>query len=85
MKIYDQMPLQERPIPEGYWEEEDWAWAHYAEFMKQYPDQWIAVWQKQVVAHAASLDETEAIALEKTGMSQVPVIFVEGRIHVYAH
>lgn len=80
-----QTPLQERPIPEGYWAERDWAWEHYAEFMQQYPDQWIAIWQQQVVAHGESLNETETVAQEKTGLPQVPVIFVEERIHVYAH
>lgn len=77
--------LQDRPIPEGYWAEEEWAWAHYAEFMKEYPDQWIAVWQQHVVAHGESLVETETSAQEKTGLPQVPVIFVEGRVHVYTY
>jgi hypothetical protein len=77
--------LQDRPIPEGYWAERDWAWEHYAEFITQYPDQWIAVWQQHVVAHGESLIETETIAQEKTGLPQVPVIFVEGRVHVYTY
>lgn len=31
MENVRQMTLRERPIPEGCWEEEDWAWAHYQE------------------------------------------------------
>jgi hypothetical protein len=77
------MKLQEDSIPPEYWEDRDWAWDHYAEFVKEYPDQWIAVCHKEVVAHGESIDEIEKIAREKTKMTHFPVIFVEGRIHVY--
>ncbi len=77
------MKAQESVIPLEYWEDRDWAWDHYAEFIKQYPDQWIAVCNKEVIAHSESIDEIEIITREKTGKTYFPVIFVEGHIHVY--
>ena len=77
------MKLQEDAIPAEYWEDRDWAWDHYAEFIQKYPDQWIAVCNKEVVAHSESIDEIEKVTREKTGKTYFPVIFVEGHIHVY--
>lgn len=77
------MKLQEDTIQSEYWEDRDWAWDHYGEFVKKYPDQWIAVYHKEIVAHGESIDEIEKIAREKTGMTRFPVLFIEGRIHVY--
>ena len=79
------MKLQEDAIPAEYWEDRDWAWDHYAEFVQQYPDQWIAVYHKEVVAHGESIDEIENTARKKTGKTYFPVIFVEGHVHVYTN
>ena len=50
---------QEGIIPAEYWEDRDWAWEHYAELVKQYPDQWVAVCHKKVVAHSESIEDVE--------------------------
>ncbi len=72
------------PEAQRYWEDQKWALNHYAELMTKYPDQWIAIVNKQVVAASKeSIKEIETIAKEKTGVEHVPVIFVEGEAHVY--
>lgn len=77
------MKAQESTLANEYWEDRDWAWEHYAEFVKQYPDQWIAISNKQVVAHSDSIEDVEKQVKAKTGKDRFPVLFVEGRIHVY--
>lgn len=77
------MKTQENTIPKEYWEDRDWAWEHYAEFVKQYPDQWIAISDKHVVAHSESIQEVEKQVKAITKKERFPVLFVEGRVHVY--
>ena len=77
------MASEREPMPPEFWEDEEWAFANYECWMEKYPDQWIAVANKQVVAAGLDIEKIRRIAREKTGRKHIPVIFVEGTIHVY--
>jgi hypothetical protein len=44
-----QHPVRSEPLPARFREDERWLFEHVAELTEQYPDQWIAVYKKQVV------------------------------------
>jgi len=69
-------------MPDEFWEDKDWAFDNYSEWMKKYPDQWIAVVDKKVVAAGKDVQEIKKIAREKTGTKHFPVIYVEGRVRI---
>lgn len=69
-------------MPDEFWEDKDWAFDHYSEWMKKYPDQWIAVVDKKVVAAGKDIGKIEKITQEKTGRKHFPVIYVERRIRL---
>jgi hypothetical protein len=69
-------------MPDEFWEDRDWAFDNYPEWMRKYPDQWIAVVDKKVVAAGKDIGEIERIAREKTGRKYFPVIYVEGRVRI---
>lgn len=49
----------------------------------KYPDKWVAIVDKNVVAFGKGIDEVREIAKNKTGKTRIPVIFVEGEPRVY--
>jgi hypothetical protein len=61
-----------------------WLTEHYQELVRQYPDRWIAVYGKEVVAVADNGADAERLAKERKGGDCQPVIaFIEGRAYVY--
>jgi hypothetical protein len=70
-------------IPPRFWEDEEWAYAHYAELLNQYPNKWVAIVDKEVVAVSDGsgriLDEARA----KTGRTHIAMVFIEDGSHVY--
>ena len=71
------------PPPKEYWEDHDWAYDHLSEISRQYPNLWVAVVDKKVVAAGKVIDEVRATARQKTGRQSFPVILAERGIHVY--
>jgi hypothetical protein len=69
-------------MPDEFWEDRDWAFDNYSEWMKKYPDQWIAAVDREVVAAGKDIGEIERTAREKTGRKHIPVIYVEGRVRI---
>ena len=61
-----------------YWEDQNWAIEHYAELIKKYPDKWVAVVNKKVVATGESIRKIREISRKKTGEKRIPVLFIEG-------
>ncbi len=70
-------------VPKEYWEDRDWAYDNYNKLAKSYPDQWVAIVDKEVVASGKNGTEVITIAKQKTGRKDFPVIFVESGIRVY--
>lgn len=66
-----------------YWEDQDWGVHHYKELVKEFPEMWVAIINKKVVAYGDSPSKVRKIAKKKTGEERIPVLFVEGGVHVY--
>lgn len=79
------MPAQTRLFPKYLQRDYDWAFAHYAELAKRYPDQWVAFAKRQVLAAGPQLRRVLKQAHAKLDWPDIPHLFVESGIHVYAH
>jgi len=51
--------------------------------MREYPYHWIAVVNKEVIAAEKDPEKARKIAQGKTGKKHIPVVYIEGHIHVY--
>jgi len=63
--------------PKEYWDDNNWANEHLGEISQSYPNQWVAIVDKTVVAAGKNLSEV------KTGRKEFPIVFAERSIHVY--
>ncbi|MCK4615182.1 MAG: hypothetical protein KAU14_10295 [Thermoplasmata archaeon] len=70
-------------MPKRFWEDDRWANEHYSELTEEYPNQWIAVVGKKVVAYGKNLAEVEKEARKKTSEDYISLTFAEGDIHVW--
>jgi len=71
------------PTPQAYWEDSDWVDKNFSAIVKEYPNLWVAVVDKKVVAAGKVIAEVEKIAERKTGRKSFPTVFAERGIHVY--
>lgn len=85
MKRNGASPQPPQPAPRGWKAEYAWAFAHYPELAKRYPNQWIAFAHHRVLAHGKALMTVLSQARRKVREREIPHLFVEGGIHVYAH
>jgi len=65
-------------------EDLDWAGEHHTQLLEKYREEWVAVCDKQVVAHGISIAEVRKSAQAKTGRKHIPVYFVESGSNIYA-
>lgn len=56
-----------QPLPKGYREDEKWADEHLGELMEKYPNQWVAVVNKEVACVGKNLAEVKKVARQKAG------------------
>jgi hypothetical protein len=71
------------PTPKEFWDDEDWVYNNYNDLVRKYPDQWVAVVDKQVIASGRNGAKVRELTERKTGRKEFPVIFVEKGIRVY--
>ncbi len=71
-----------RNIPQRFWDDEKWAYEHYARLRQQFPNQWVIVYNRQVVGAARSLEDAEMMAEGRYGRYPM-ILFVEKGRHVY--
>lgn len=71
------------PTPKEYWEDSDWADENFSKIVEDYPNLWVAVVDKKVVAAGKVISEVEKIAEEKTGRKSFPILFAERGIHLW--
>lgn len=69
-----------------FWESFSWVEKHYPELKEKYPDKWVAVIDKNVVAYSESIKEVEEEAerVTKKTKEEIPVIFIEGNARIYS-
>ena len=70
-------------IPKDFWEDAKWAEKHYSELVKKFPDEWVAVVNREVVTSGRDLAKVKEEAKLKTGREKIPTIFIECGDHVY--
>lgn len=65
--------------PESYWDDMDWAREHSTELHRQFENQWVAIVDKQIVAHDPDPAVVERIACERTGnpVREIVIRFIE--------
>jgi hypothetical protein len=73
------------PPPREFWDDLDWANAHIGEISGTYPNQWVAIVDRRVVASGLILADVESRAMAVTARKEFPVLFAEAGIWVYAH
>ena len=82
------MKIQEISLPTSgpkeYWEDNKWVNEHSAEISQRYPNQWVAVVDKAVIAAGQDGAEVERTAIEKAGKKDFVIFFAEKGIHVYS-
>lgn len=79
------MTGQTAVFPKPLQREYDWAFAHYAQLARRYPNQWVAFAHRRVLAAGPQLMRVLAKAHEQLDWPEIPHLFVEAGIHVYAH
>ena len=74
------------PVPETsaeYWSDSKWANENFSEIVNEYPDLWVAIVNKKVVASGKIISDVRKKAREKTNRNHFPVFFAEKGVHVY--
>ena len=71
-------------LPQRFWDDREWGYAHYGQLAKRYGNQWVAIVNRKAIAASRSIRVVEDRARAKTGELHVPVIFVERGGHVYS-
>ena len=71
------------PVSKEYWENSEWAYEHMNKISAKYPNQWVIIFDKNVIAASKSGSEAERIAREKVGDQEFVILFAEKEIRVY--
>ncbi|MBI4669585.1 MAG: hypothetical protein HY747_10475 [Elusimicrobia bacterium] len=65
--------------------EYDWAFAHYPALTKKFPNEWIAFLAGRVLAHGKDPVRVLERAKKVTKVDrEIPTLFIEKGIHIYA-
>ena len=72
------------PIPRHYFEGSEWIGEHMAELRRQYPDQWVAVYNGEVIAAGTNLGEVERVAHAKTGERDIAIELIESGVRFHS-
>ena len=75
--------MQQTIMPKRFWEDDEWAHEHYTELQDKYVDKWVAICNKRVVAVADGPEDARKEAQKKTGVKEIPIIFVESGQNLY--
>ncbi len=80
------MKIQDHSLPSAgpreYWEDSKWVNEHAAEISQQYPNQWVAVVDKAVIAAGRDGAEVEKTATEQAGQKDFVIFYAEKGIQV---
>ena len=71
------------PVPKYVLADYRWANSHHGELAKKYPEKWVAVVNKKVIAHGRRADRVLSQAHRQTTHPDVALLFVESRLHLY--
>lgn len=68
---------------EKIWEDIEWAEEFYPELQKKYHDEWIAIFNKEVISSGKNLGTVEDEARKKVGKTEFYTIFIESGAAFY--
>lgn len=71
------IPMSVLKIPELFWEDSRWIEQHYSELVEKYPDQWIAVVNKRVIAHGKDRAKVKKTTMARKKRGDFPLVFIE--------
>ena len=86
VKLPDSPPGPQLP-PRRFWDDEEWIGENIMDLVRKYPDQWIAVLNREVVAASSHLEEVDRVAHAReaeAGQGQCVYEFIEGGVRFYA-
>lgn len=72
----------EQKTPARYWDDSDWAIANAQTLSENYPNQWVAVYNKKVIANDKELGPVVNRAREH-GAGDAVFTYIERGFHVY--
>jgi len=72
----------EQKTPDRYWDDSDWAIANAQTLSEHYPNQWVAIYDKKVIANNKELGPVVNRASEQSAGDAV-FTYIERGIHVY--
>jgi len=73
---------EEERLPNEFWEDQRWALEHCAELGEQYPDMWIAVLDKEIVAVGPNVSNSGAAARIKSAARPPVRLSVESNTRI---
>jgi len=80
-------PVKLEPLPARFWEDERWLFEHAAELTERYPDQWVVIYNRQVVGRGSGpRGLTEALEKARRVVGdEEPLVtfFLESKPYVY--
>lgn len=79
----DKQPQLPKPPSKNYLADREWAHKNLTEISKQYPNQWVAVFNKTIISASLNGAEVERITFEKLGHQDFFIFYAEKGIHVY--
>jgi len=66
-----------KPAPKQYMEDSRWANENFTEIVKQYPDLYVGIYKKKVIASGKTIAEVEEEGFKKTGIDEFPIRLAE--------
>jgi hypothetical protein len=76
-------PQLPKPPSKNYLADRKWVHKHLAEISNQYPNQWVAVFNKKIISASVNGAEAEKNSSEKLGHQEFFIFYAEKGIHVY--
>lgn len=70
-------------IQNSFWNDWDYAFENYSELIKKYPNKWVALFNKKVIAFGSDLKKVKETSKAKVGNKKIPFIHVESGGNVY--
>ncbi len=69
--------------PKNFWDDDSWAHENYQTLLKNYPNQWVAIFNKAVIGAHEDLKILKKFLAKKIKSHVVPLIHIEDASHVY--
>ncbi len=60
-----------------FWDDNEWSLEHATEISKRYPNQWVAIVDKQIIAAGKNAKEVGKVTIRKSGRKEFVIYFAE--------